>query len=190
MSLNPKRTCHALLVKSRGIPCRCVAKFYHEKDSHYYCGRHFKKIKDRAFKNLNDSLTTDCAICLSPIHNGSTTTRCGHCFHVTCMLDYKKAGLTQCPQCEKCIVYMGQDDHVAHEFKKDAARYAGFQVWCIQKAMSKQWITSVSRNTDYCIHANRSVTLNREMKQMATLSPDRLFDKLLQLCRDFPNVLQ
>lgn len=190
MSLTPKPTCHALLVKSRGIPCRCVAKFYNEKDSHYYCGRHFKKIKDRAFKNLNDSLTTDCAICLSPIQHGLYTTACGHRFHTICVLDYKKEGIINCPVCEQCILFPGQEDNVARELKRHKERYAGFQLWCIQKAMSKRLIPSKERNTDYCIHANRSMTLHEEMKQIAKLSPDRLFDKLMQLCRDYPNILQ
>lgn len=182
--------CHALLVKSRGIPCRCVAKFYNEKDNNYYCGRHFKKIKDRAFKNLNDSLTTDCAICLSPILQGASTTACGHRLHIMCILDYKSAGITKCPVCEQCILYDGQEDNVARDLKKHKESYAGFQVWCIQKAMSKRLITSTQRNTTYCLLANRSVTLHKEMKQMAKWSQDRLFDKLMELCRDYPNILQ
>ena len=32
-------SCHAMLVKRRGIPCRSTGKNFNEKDGHYYCNR-------------------------------------------------------------------------------------------------------------------------------------------------------
>lgn len=183
-----KPTCHAMLVKSRGIPCRCLAK--HMYDNHYYCGRHIQKMKNREFKTLSATQTKECPICLEPIDNSSGLAGpCNHLFHLNCYLEYKRNGGTQCPVCERCILYDGQDDAIAKTFKQDAFRYAGFQVWCIQKKMGKRLIVSPERNKDYCTHAHLSLSLNREMKKVATWSPDVLFDKLMKLCRDFPNVL-
>lgn len=183
--------CHAMLVHSRGIPCRCFAKHFNEKDQKYYCGRHIRRVKNREFQILRSTATKECPICLEPVKstNMGLTSSCNHLFHTNCYLDYKYAGGTRCPECEACILHQGQDDAVAREFKKDPLRYAGFQVWCIQRKMNKRLITSPERNKDFATHAQLSLTLNRELKKIDTWSQDVLFDRLMKLCKDFPTVL-
>lgn len=89
-------TCHAMLVKKRGIPCRCIGKYFNQKDGNHYCGKHFDKTKNREFKLINTltSSVPDCAICLEPINATDKTykTVCMHTFHENCLNQFKKDG--------------------------------------------------------------------------------------------------
>ena len=181
--------CHAVLVKSRQIPCRCPGKHLNERDGHYYCGHHIKQMKNKEFKPINACVVTDCPVCLEPLVSGLWRTMCDHQLHMDCYFRLKDEGVVTCPVCDKCILYDSQDDAVAKAFKKDKLRYAGFQLWCMQKKLGKKMITSPERNTDFCIHAQRSLSLRREMKRFQWMSQDTLVDKLLALCRDFPGVM-
>ena len=186
-------TCHAMLVKKRGIPCRCIGKYFNQKDGNHYCGKHFNKTKNREFKLINTltSSVPDCGICLEPINATDRTykTVCMHTFHENCFNQLKNDGGVNCPQCERCILWDWQDDPVAKEFKRDRERYAGFQMWCIQKKMGLKFIKSPEKNREYCTYAQVSLTLNREMKKFDKMSPEILFDKLMVLCRDHSSVL-
>lgn len=182
-------SCHAMLVKSRGIPCRCPGKHLNERDGHYYCGRHIKKMKEKEFKSIDAFVVADCPVCLEPLISGLWRTICNHRLHTKCYFRLKDEGVVTCPVCDKCILSESQDDPIAKAFKKDTMRYAGFQLWCIQKQLGKKLITSPERNIDFCTHAQRSLSLHREMKRFQGLSQEVLFDKLMTLWRDFPGVL-
>lgn len=176
-----------MLVKRRGVPCRCIGKNLNEKDGQYYCNRHFKQVKNKEFQPIGQ----DCPICLKEMKEvGNISAACGHLFHTNCYCNLKHNGVNRCPVCEQCILYDGQDDTIARKFKSDPDRYAGFQLWCIQKTLGTKLITSPERNTDYCTHAQLSLSLNRELKTIQKQTPDKLFDQLMSLWRDFPNLLK
>jgi len=180
-------SCHAMLVKRRGIPCRCAGKHLNEKDGHYYCSRHFEKVKNKEFQPIGQ----DCPVCLKEMNKyGNITAKCGHLFHTNCYFKLKNKNVNNCPVCEQCILYESQDDPIARDFKSDSERYAGFKLWCIQKTIGTKLITCPERNTEYCTLAQLSLSLNRELKKIQAEKPDKLFDQLMTLWRDFPNVLK
>lgn len=184
--------CHAMLVKNRGIQCRCNGKFLNEKDGHYYCGRHFQKSKKESNKEFKTIHIQDCPICLEPMNPTDKTwySRCNHRFHDKCFRELKENGVVTCPVCEQCILWDFQDDPFAKKVKYDRERYAGFQMWCIQKKMGLKFIKSSEKNSEYCTYSQLSHSLNREMKNIDKMPPEILLDKLMTLCRDYPSAFQ
>jgi hypothetical protein len=183
-----------MLVKRRGIPCKCVGKFHNAKDGHYYCKRHINKIKNTEFKTINALVTQDCMVCMEPMNSTDclSRSRCGHTFHRTCINDLKDNAVSKCPVCETSIYWDWEDDTIAKKVKYNSGPnvYAGFQMWCIQKKMGIRLIKSFEKNREFCTYSLLSPSLNKEMKSIEKLSPDILFDKLMTLCRDHPSVMQ
>ena len=124
-----------------------------------------------------------CPICYDPILNilDKSWTRCGHIFHKTCLDKWKEVGDYTCPVCQVYLRWSHEEDTVSAELKKNPKKYAGFQLWCLQKKLDKHFIKSAERNRYYCFKMLSSPMLKRRYEEIKKLNNDEAFDLFILL---------
>lgn len=180
--------CQANVLYRKGVACSFKGTKKCTKDGKYYCGRHIRRFEVN-FQSIGANRVEDCAIChCSASHPTDVTkTTCNHTFHTACIDEWTKTGATTCPICSARISF--KPDPVAIKLRKNKSKYAGFQLWCIQKRLGKKLIHKADRNKYFCFKTAKSLSLKDELNRIHKLSPDAVFESLMTLCQHNPTVI-
>ena len=108
-------------------------------------------------------------------------------FHVECLDKWTQTGAMTCPICSARVSCA--QDPIATKLKKNARKYAGFQLWCIQKRVGIRLIRNTERNQYFCFKAAKSLSLKDELAVVEKMTPNVAFDTLMTLCQHHPTVI-
>lgn len=174
-------------MKHDGVTCSYKGIHRCEEDGNHYCGKHINKFRVK-FPSLNHATKYgDCSICYCIMDASRTITPCNHAFHGTCLAKWKQTGAVTCPLCRGRL--STEDDPVAAKLKRNRSKYAGFQLWCIQKKLCKKLIHSPERNRYFFFKTATSLTLQEESVAVQAMTHDQAFESLMNLCLEHPNLL-